>query len=976
MKAVLHRHHSPGASSLDAESDSGTDEWDSSDEEKQRQGRVRQTTGEEDEAIFERVIRQGDEDDVDYDSDETGATADVEDVNDLMEEEEEEEEEEGQDVESFALVASYLSEAQQQPSREGDVWEETRSYGGGSRAGGAGSSGGGGGGSGGAGGWSAFENVGTKALQRRAGTGNGGKKGKGWRAAELPVEIISRILTILGDRLVGEAFPGTPQHITRRSVLGHSHRWTLAYLQARNGLIQLRLVGKSWRAAVETLRFWETLIFTFFGRIQPAKLLGTITLTNASAWMQGICVVCCVSGFPRPTKVAYPAVPSQHGRIAVCYNHSEQSCSRCLVGPSSLRNPSHEDNAKGVQRCAAGEEDWFGEEDVSSCRDCRMEALQYALIQRDALPLDTEDDEDPARDVWYDYIVMGEGDAGATALEMVERRWLDDQTKFGDLLKHAAISRKLGRPKKSVGEEMAMRRMYQGYDEDEDMEETFEDDAFEDDEYDTEDDEMLDKGDLVQVADMALKDWMNQRILEGLWISPGEQRILSGGGRRRDGRTPSHGLPPAFNVAQPLVPYTRPTPSNRPHLPVVFYHPLPPDEGPLTAGADFVYGSSLREILAPALEQLVRLASFTKDPIKTASSWSTNDVVAFLRRSGAWIPGGLDFLAPELILMERRSSVSSRSSLSSSNGSGRGETPPSLLQAARGPPPHPPPSVPSHEARRDQSPFIGPQPPADLVGGDVPSPMHSISSSHCHSPSSSTTNASISTPPSSTSPPTLSLSHPPPSPRKPTIGLPPTNPPLPRSTTGTKTLPGVAPSSLPTKRAAPPPPPPAQLARPIFPIPCIPAEDFVFQYQTQSTIDQAWFDAWEPLRRCRCGICLRGMGYPNGPANGGGGGAGERNGNGKRKETSGGGEGRERGAGAGGGGEREWADVLSVTPEQLLALKEKPPGELEEQGFMLMEDGTVVRIAPQGGGGLGVERPKNASSDDDGSVKRARTDTA
>lgn len=111
------------------------------------------------------------------------------------------------------------------------------------------------------------------------------------------------------------------------------------------------------------------------------------------------------------------------------------------------------------------------------------------------------------------------------------------------------------------------------------------------------------------------------------------------------------------------------------------------------------------------------------------------------------------------------------------------------------------------------------------------------------------------------------------------------------------------------------------------------------------------------------------MGYPDGAANGTG--NGERNGNGKRKETSGGGEDRETGPEKGGGGGLGRGEEFSFLPpmevEVLEMLKNKRPEFLEQMGVTLGEDGWRVRE--------GVGETKNASSDDDGSAKRARTDT-
>ena len=92
---------------------------------------------------------------------------------------------------------------------------------------------------------------------------------------------------------------------------------------------------------------------------------------------------------------------------------------------------------------------------------------------------------------------------------------------------------------------------------------------------------------------------------------------------------------------------------------------------------------------------------------------------------------------------------------------------------------------------------------------------------------------------------------------------------------------------------------------------------------TIKVIQDAWHSAWEPLRRCHCAICLRGMGFSSAEMEVAGA---DRNGNGKRK------------------GDDE-SGLVRMPPEA---------GE---------DVASVV--------GLGL-----TGSDDDGSVKRARTETA
>ena len=643
-------------------------------------------------------------------------------------------------------------------------------------------------------------------------------------------------------------------------------------------------------------------------------------LALCRSWLVTQCLVCAANGYEHNYKVV-AWEPSHVGRIACCKIHKSSFCYRCLFGPWSPRLDGHEDRTRCVLQ-ADGDADFFGDDNPLSCRYCREEVLGEELVQRRVRQFSHDDLNDAGRDPAIRYLLHAEGDAASTVTEMVERRWLARNTNFAEILEQALQSYRFARPDKKprdANDLAAIRRALRGQadgENEDDMSNLDEDDydEFESDE-DEEDDDSLSRTELVQVAEMALHACLSDRIVQGYWLSPAEQRTVRM-------HAPERKLTHTFGVVQPHVPFLRATRDNQPHLP---YHtvdvptPLPSKVGPLLESSEFVYAGALRTIIFPAMEQIVRLVSQVRDPIKLASAYSAVDILSLLRLPGAWVPGGLDYLVSHEREREaRRASISSstRSSISSDTSV---KTPP-----VGGGPGHQSRRQSDAEGRRtrDSSPFIGPRPPADHqpAARDAPSPMQSVSS---HSPSPSTTNPSVSTPPSSTSPPPPSAHPaPPPSPRKQSTVLLP-NPPQPPPSASAPPLPPLA--------CLPPIAP--LVARPIHPIPCIPMAEASLSPVTLNVIQQAWYSAWEPLRLCHCAICLRGMGFPAQGHAQGESASEERNGNGKRK-----------------GEDEEKGGLVRVSNNEVGAGN---------------DDGVSVGL------GLGL-----TGSDDDGSVKRARTDTA
>ena len=142
----------------------------------------------------------------------------------------------------------------------------------------------------------------------------------------------SRILIMVADRLVNEAYIGTPRHVETQTSLGYSHRWTLAYLQTRNSLCQIRLVGRSWREAGElasSLRrcfrfacFPRALELTSSPRV--SSLPPSFLLPQSRTSHSGRRSSCSSSDSPLPENLSEPSLSP---RRATGYNPSAPSAS-------------------------------------------------------------------------------------------------------------------------------------------------------------------------------------------------------------------------------------------------------------------------------------------------------------------------------------------------------------------------------------------------------------------------------------------------------------------------------------------------------------------------------------------------------------------------------------------------------------------------------------------------------------------------
>lgn len=585
---------------------------------------------------------------------------------------------------------------------------------------------------------------------------------------------------------------------------------------------------------------------------------------------------------------------SSAGLVPVCKYHAAGFCGRCLAGPTGRASP------QLSLQPASNEATLWGSNDALSCFDCRRDVLDLALERRGPDgPIRSDDD--PAYDLYWSYIHDGEQEVEQAVLAIFERRWLAHHTNFPEIVQQVIESRALieRRPSRMTPADKRlmlhhMQAEINGLEGGDDLLgdelDAMEADTVDDDEElleSDESDEALSSYELRQVLDMSIQAWMGERVLNGAWLSPAE--LLSHYNlwlaSRARGELPAAPVArgraaaneqycPSLLVQRPLLPFTERTSEHDPHpLPRKIHAvPPPPTDSVIITSMSEAYGREMRRILLPAMAQIVRHLETRRYPIAEATSLSAEAVIDLLRLPQAWIEGGMNTPAAG-----RRSQGEQRQQFVCLAGFTL------KLMTARLP------SFPdlSHNQRPPQ-----PQPRRSSVED---------ATSHSPSPSATDTSQSISTPPQSTSPGrSLSLLPPPDSPRKPPAvlleGLPHRDvahpsplPPAPLALASQLRRFGAASS------AARPPPPPLRRSsepplvpfRPVEPVPCIPHASAPLGPETLAIIGSIWYEAWEPLRMCKCGICLRGMAMKAAAIAGS-------NSNGKRKEGSGGGGGKDR----------------------------------------------------------------------------------
>ncbi|KAI0090569.1 hypothetical protein BDY19DRAFT_992009 [Irpex rosettiformis] len=481
-----------------------------------------------------------------------------------------------------------------------------------------------------------------------------------------------------------------------------SSRLIYTALRNANEIEKLMSICAPWHVAIEYHPFWQHGCSVLDPHEQLGHLAFRIPPTTAGSGrapairlspyrhFQNIatysCYVCRLN-YPYSTHglanakrlVASPQLRS----VPVCREHRKGTfCAVCL------RAAPHDDTNTMV--CVAENEDnetWHGIE--ATCRSCRLEALWKISganpLDREALggfPFrwgrHTPDWE--TRQAIETFVDMGEGCISEVLKLAREKHWLWKYTKLPDMLSQAVAATKYVDRAEAV---------YEGEGSDEDLS------------ADEDDPELMSlTEDACGVRELAIHDWVRNRILDGHWISPADQYygtfIPHKPFVRAEHPCPWLGAAYAGAVAdgessgdgEELV-HPRPK---------TYDAPSPPSFQ-LCEQVFRVYQRVMREILYPAMCNIVRRLVMESqldgtDPGVMAQKMSLEDVVKELRDQDTWSKG-VDWaerrrIRPKQQQEQRRTRSEDDDTSSSRSGSSHTTSPvlsTTTLQTTPSPPP-------------------------------------------------------------------------------------------------------------------------------------------------------------------------------------------------------------------------------------------------------------------------------------------------
>lgn len=368
--------------------------------------------------------------------------------------------------------------------------------------------------------------------------------------------------------------------------------------------------------------------------------------------------------------------------VPVCRDHRKGTfCAICL------RAAPHDDT--NLMVCVADNEDeetWPGLE--ATCRSCRLEWLwrraSHNSGDREALggfPFrwSKHAPDWETRQAIETFVDMGEGRIADVLSCARDKHWLRTYTKLADMLSQAVAATKF------------VDRAEAGY----------EGDGSDDDLSADEDDPELMSltEDACGVRELAIQDWVRNRILDGHWISPADQWYR------------------LFTPHKPFVPAEHPCPwLGATYAGAVqdgessgdgeeLLHPRPRTyDAPCPPSYDLcehvfrVYQRTMHDILLPAMSNIVRRILMESqvdggDPAMRASRMSLEDVVKELRDQDTWSKG-IDWIQRRHVRQkqELRSRHRSEDDETSSSRSGSHTTSPVLSTTTLQTTPSPPPS--------------------------------------------------------------------------------------------------------------------------------------------------------------------------------------------------------------------------------------------------------------------------------------------
>ncbi|EJF57268.1 hypothetical protein BD309DRAFT_868653 [Dichomitus squalens] len=510
-----------------------------------------------------------------------------------------------------------------------------------------------------------------------------------------------------------------------------------AYTTFRDALEfeRLRFLFPCWRPHLDNHAFWNKAVavldpmgtYNHLTVVQPTPTTGSnaVLIGRMSMWqhyrhmLDASCIVCRVN-FPYNGEGLCTGAGKRssqtliHGQINLCKEHRKGTafCGVCLREAPRLEL--EEDYAQGMPVCCVENEDeetWPKIE--ATCRGCRTEAFwkrvnmrpewQVAVDQRRWPMLDWE-----TRQSVESFIDLGEGSIRDVLQVAEEKHWLRSYTKIGDMLQQALAASKFA-SRVDAGE---------AYGSDEEVS---------DDEM--EDPEMLSlTEDAGGIRELAINDWVRNRILDGHWISPADDyfnHMNYGRPRLAPARHPcpwnrravyEGALDDGQQGCDGLEELTHPRPKT--HL-----VPHPPTY-PLAQQIYVAFQRQMREILLPPMRNVVRKLMMEAsadggDAGMRAHNMTVEDVVNELRDESAWY-SGVDWLEVRQNRIEeedrrrREREKDEDDSSSSSHSGGSHTTSPVLSTTTLQTTPSPPP-VNKDEEAIVSSPLAGVPPPAPFA---------------------------------------------------------------------------------------------------------------------------------------------------------------------------------------------------------------------------------------------------------------------
>ncbi|KZV69781.1 hypothetical protein PENSPDRAFT_652058 [Peniophora sp. CONT] len=472
-----------------------------------------------------------------------------------------------------------------------------------------------------------------------------GKLQRSW--PQLPPDIIGMIAAFFVSAVyesmdAPEGWMADPTLWDARTVYMH--------LRLATELEKLLFVCPSWYDALENHYFWNNVsrqvdpngAYERYRVIYPPPSSARApppTVVPAYKYFKRAyllsCAVCRINrphgltGIDLPTAARRQGWCTALGALPLCRDHRRATfCGVCLREPAPWPAPRNDQLAL----CLYGNDDARTFPHAAmTCRSCRHQALARALsssgVSRHAI-------NDPESRQAFDWFVdAGEGTVEEVIRTMREKQWLLEHSRVKEFVSEAVASARYLERLEDAGQTGGM--------EEEEEDDELDDDAIE---------ELAQPEHFIQARDMAATDWARTRILDGHWVSPGDDY---------------YGVQCNVDRAEHPAPWTLGTAnSSSPVLPASEdgFHPshtsVTARRAPTYRLAQQLYTNftaQMAVIIGPALHNVAkRLLMGASDPAAVAARMTMHDVLRELQQPYAWSKELEAGCCPPLVLPPRR----------------------------------------------------------------------------------------------------------------------------------------------------------------------------------------------------------------------------------------------------------------------------------------------------------------------------------